>query len=118
MPCDEAVRALDGDRPPGGGSRYARIAERLDQLYPGGGARRAAAVRTDETPRCEPLLPRYRREQRFGVRVVERQKRDLSASVEPRDDTRREAAEASAAVVQQHRPVERHEQPFCPGASP
>ena len=43
-------------------------------------------------------------QQRLGSGVVEGQEREPS-EIEPRGDTRREAAEASAAVVKQDRPL-------------
>jgi len=49
----------------------------------------------------EPHVHRQPRQQWLGGGIVERQKREPS-EVEAGDDTRREAAEASAAVVEQH----------------
>ena len=64
------------------------------------------AVPSGETPARDALVLRERREQgRCGV-VVERQDRKAPGAVEADDDTRRPAAEASARVVQEDRPLE------------
>jgi hypothetical protein len=79
------------------------MAERPKQLDSRGAAGRDAAVRTDEVPRGEPLVLGKRLEERVGCRIVERQQREPSGMVESCDGTRREAAETSASVVEEHR---------------
>ena len=65
-----------------------------------------AAVRVNEVPGREALGLGDRPEQRFGIWIAERQQRDSAAAVESSDGTRREAAEASAAVVEQNGPID------------
>jgi hypothetical protein len=51
-------------------------------------------------PGAEPLGFVEADEKRLGLGVLQRQDRELLASVDPRDDTRHEAAKASAAVIE------------------
>jgi hypothetical protein len=53
-------------------------------------------------PRREPFLLGERGDERLRRFVVERQQRDALAPVEGRDGTRREAAEPSTSVVEEH----------------
>jgi hypothetical protein len=78
------------------------MAERPKQLDSCGAAGRDAAVRTDEVPGGEPLVLGKRLEERVGCRILERQQGEPSAMVKSCDGTRREAAEASASVVEEH----------------
>ena len=64
-------------------------------------------MRAHEAPALEALRLGYLGEERSGLGVLERQEREPLPAVDPRDDTRREAAEPSGRVVQQHRPAER-----------
>jgi hypothetical protein len=62
------------------------------------------AVRRSEVPRLESLVLRENGEERLRLGVVLREERELPVAIEPRGGTRHEAAEASAGVVEQHRP--------------
>ena len=71
---------------------------------PVGGTARAPdrAVRPEQVRALEAHVLGQAREQRLGGGIVEGEEREPS-EIETGDDTRREAAEASAAVVEQHR---------------
>jgi hypothetical protein len=56
-------------------------------------------------PGREALFFREWLEEVNGICVTHRQERQLFGAVEPGDDPRRPAAEASASVVQEHRTV-------------
>jgi hypothetical protein len=55
-------------------------------------------------PRRKALLFVHRLEQRCRLNRAQRQERKLVMSIHPCDGTRREAAEASAGVVEQYGP--------------
>jgi len=103
MPGHEPVEPLD--RPGGvpGCTRQARVAERLEQFDSGHAAGRCPTVPMNEVPGRKLLRLGQRLEQRLGGRILERQQRDATAPIEPSDGTRREPAQPSTAVVQQHR---------------
>jgi len=78
------------------------MAKQPEQVDPGAAARRHTAIRADHMPRGFAFARLERRQERRGRRILERHQRDPSTVVEPRNDTRRESAEASAAVVEEH----------------
>lgn len=102
MRGDEAVQPLDRPCGPSGERGGSLVAERSEELDSRLTARGDVAVRLGEVPGGEPLRLSHRREQRFGRRILERKERHVSVPVEPSGDTRREAAQPSATVVQQH----------------
>jgi hypothetical protein len=61
-------------------------------------------VAEDEPPALRALVLGNRRKEPVGLAVPEREQREPLASVERGDDPRRPAAEASAAVVEEHGP--------------
>ena len=81
------------------GIRYATLHDR---------AAEQRAVAAGEPPARVPLPLGKRREERRGVQVVQRQDREAPTAVEANGDTRRPAAEASACVVEQDRPLQAH----------
>ena len=90
--------------------------ERVQQVDAGRPSRARRTVRTHEMPGCEPLVLGERVEQGLRRPVLEREERDPLAPIGARDDTRRESAEPSAAVVEENRPDQLlgHSGPFCP----
>ena len=74
------------------GVRYAAADDRVPEHR---------SIRLHEAPAVEPFVLGQRREEDVRRLVVERQDSKASSAVEPDDDTRREAAEASAGVVQE-----------------
>ena len=62
----------------------------------------------DEAPAREALVLGEVPDERSGCGVVERKHAESLASVEADDGTRRPAAEPSAGVVEENRPLERH----------
>jgi hypothetical protein len=93
-PWDAAERAADGS---GEGHR----AEELDTTC---AASDDGAVGHREMPGRKALLLVHSLEQRCRLGRAHRQERELVVSVHPCDGTRREAAEASAGVVEQYGP--------------
>jgi len=83
-------------------------AERVEEIGECATPRRHAAVGQRQVPRHEALVLGQWLEQRGRIGVVERQQRDPFVTIDGRDATRREAAEPSAAVVQENRPAMRH----------
>lgn len=81
------------------------MAEGAKQLDSRGATRRDAAVGPDEVPGSAPVALRERSQQRPRRGIFERQQCEPPTLVEPGDGTRREAAEASAPVVEEHGPV-------------
>ena len=65
------------------------------------------AIGHGESPALVALRLRDRGQELFGPVGVDRKERQLAVAIEADDDTRRPAAEASAAVVEQHRARER-----------
>jgi hypothetical protein len=66
--------------------------------------RRKPPARSSEVPAREALWLRDCGEQRLGLVVLEREEREPFRPIDESDDTRREAAEPSAGVVEQHGP--------------
>jgi hypothetical protein len=66
------------------------------------------AVTLHEAPAVEALAFRQGCEKIFRHEIVERDERQTVPAIEADDDTRRPAAEASAGVVQEDRPPQRH----------
>lgn len=66
-------------------------------------ARYRCAVAKDEPPAFAPRLLRDGCEEIVGGRILERQQTELFAAIERGDDTRRPAAELSAAGIEQDR---------------
>ncbi len=78
-------------------------AERAQELDACGAPGRYSPVRPHEVPGSTLVVLRERSEEGLGSLVLERQERDAPVAVEGCGGTRREAAEASTSVVQQHR---------------
>jgi hypothetical protein len=104
---DHGVRALDEHSGAARGSGQADASELVEELGCRRAARRDATAGTDEVPGSEPLAPGKWLEERRRTLVGERQERESFAPIGCRDCTRREAAEPSAAVVDDNGPEER-----------
>ena len=106
MSGDESIGAVE-DRV-GNACEYSRSApcerHRLQKPYHSGPVTDNGSVGAGEPPRGEELVLREVGEERPGFRIGEWKNCELVSPVEADDDTRRPGAEASAAVVQQHRP--------------
>jgi hypothetical protein len=107
MPCDDAVRAVeDGIRHEAQNAREGpRQAERPQELPTSSATPDRGSVCEHEPPAGLALRNRHAVQQLTCARVVQREEPELLAAVEPGDDPRRPAAEASLGVVQQHRPA-------------
>jgi len=106
--CDERIEPLDRACETRCGLRDPAVAECVEQIDPCAAAGRDRPLGPGEVPRGEALLLRQRRkERRCGV-VLERQEGQPPLSVDCRDGPRREAAEPSASVVQEHRSAHAH----------
>ena len=115
MPRDEPVERLERQRR----ERRGRPPppERPRERRQPRAARGAAAVRGHEVPGRAPQ--RRVGEDGGGRRVVEGQEREPLLAIEARDGTRREAAQASAAVVEEHGPLRpAHPRPPAAAAAP
>lgn len=99
---DETVEPLDRSGGMRGRSRHGGMAQGLQQLDPRCSARRDQCAGPREVPGREPLGLGQRCEQPLARGILEWQQRDAVAPVDCSDDTRREAAQPSAAVVHQH----------------
>jgi hypothetical protein len=96
--------------------RGERAIERVGNPAPYYGVADERPVTPDEAPAREALLGGERVEESSGVDVVQRKDRESLAAG---GDTRREPAEASGRVVQEHGPRERHRRAaLCPVWSP
>jgi hypothetical protein len=110
---DDGVQAPDRSYDPRRRRRRPLVTERVEQIDAGGASGRKLTVGMDEVPAREPLLVGNLREHRLRLDARERQHGNSSTRVERGDDTRREPAEASAAVVEQNRATILHREPFC-----
>jgi hypothetical protein len=86
----------------------ALVPEGVQQVDARCGPRRDPAVGSDEVPRREALVLGERSDQRFRGVVLEREQADPAVEIGGRDGTRREPAEPSAAVVEEHGSMELH----------
>jgi hypothetical protein len=93
------------------------VPQRLEQLEHGRSAGCDPPVGPDEVPGGEPLRLGQRPEQRRGRLVRQGQEPDSTAPVGGRDDTRREAAEPSAGVVEHDRSRQRVHGRIVPGST-
>jgi len=107
----ERVGTLDDRRCASGRSRRELVAERVEQLDPGGAPRGDPTARTNEVPGREPFVLGQVRDERRGVRVPERQERNAPSMVRRVDDTPGEAAQPATAVVEQNRPRDQRHEP-------
>jgi len=103
MPGHKAVEARDRPGDVRGRPRPVRVAEHVKQFDSRCAAGRGPRVRMDDVPGRKTLRLGQRFEQRLGGRILEREQRDAAVPIEPSDGTRRESAQPSTAVVQQHR---------------
>jgi hypothetical protein len=74
------------------------------------------AVAIHQAPAGQALVFRQGREKVACDVIVERDERQTVSAIETDDDTRRPAAEASAGVVQEDRPAQRHRAPWKPSS--
>jgi len=79
---------------------------RPEELHAPGAVSGDATVGRREVPALATLILGQGGEEPCRLRVVQGQERELVATVEPCDDTRREPAEPSACVVQEHRALD------------
>jgi hypothetical protein len=109
MAGDEAVPTIENRlrREPQETRERLRQAERLQELPAPGATAHCGSIREYEPPAGLAFHGRHRVQQLPRLRVVQREERELLAAVEPGDDPRRPAAEASLGVVQQDGPAER-----------
>jgi putative membrane protein len=101
----DPVRGAQGALEPKRACEATERPERTEALEQPHGRRAAghhAPIAFDEMPAGEAGLLGERLEERRGARVAHGKERELFAPVEPGDDPRRPAAEASVAVVEQH----------------
>lgn len=75
---------------------------------PGDAVAEDRAVALHQAPAVQALVFRQGREKVPCDVIVERDERQTVSAIETDDDTRRPAAEASAGVVQEDRPAQRH----------
>jgi hypothetical protein len=99
---DERVQPLDPPLDTASSTGRPLVAERVQQVDARGGARRDLALGPDEMPRSEALLLGHQGDECRRRLVLERQQPDSLTAVEGRDGTRREAAEPSASIVEDH----------------
>lgn len=82
--------------------------QRIGNASPEDAVAEDRAVAPHQAPAVEALVFRQGCEQVSRDVIVERDERQTASAVETDDDTRRPAAEASAGVVQEDRPAQRH----------
>jgi hypothetical protein len=82
-------------------------AGRAQQVSSADASSRERSVDGGDVPGRRAFLLRHRLEERRSLGVLLREERESSVTVESGDATRREAAEASAAVVEENRTSER-----------
>ena len=78
---------------------------RLEELHAAGAVADDGSAGLCQVPGRESLLVREAGEEGFGHGIAQRQEGELVVPVEERDDTRREATQASVRVVQEDRPA-------------
>ena len=84
-------------------TKRSRQSHRGEEIDPPGAVAHQRAVRPHETPGRVPLFLCDLCEELLGGPVLEREEGKLTVAVEPGDDTRRPAAEASLVVVEEER---------------
>lgn len=115
MPGDERVELFERSLEPLCRPCRPHVAEHPQEVDTRTGAGRDLPVRPDEVPGRKPFLGGERSEQHVRRVVIERKQGEPAVAVGGCDGTRREATEASASVVKQHRAAKLH-RPIVPAA--